>query len=94
MKYKVVFEKKAIKSLSKIDKGQQVIILAWIEKNLVNSNDPKKHGKALKGNLKKYWRYRVGDYRLIADINDDQIQIIIFNIGHRKEIYDSVVESS
>ncbi len=87
MKYKVVYDKKAIKSLSKIDQGQKVIILAWIEKNLVDTNEPKKHGKALKGNLKEYWRYRIGDYRILADINDNQIQIIIINIGHRREIY-------
>lgn len=48
MGYEVVYEKKAIKSLSNIDKGQQNIILAWIEKNLVNTNEPKKYGKSLK----------------------------------------------
>ena len=87
MQYKVIYEKKAIKSLSNIDKGQQTLIISWIEKNLVNTDDPKKHGKALKGNLKEYWRYRIGNYRLLADINDDQIKIIILNIGHRKDIY-------
>lgn len=87
MKYRVFYEKRAIKSLSKIDKGQQVIILAWIEKNLVDTDNPKKYGKALKASYKEYWSYRIGDYRLLADINNDQIQIIIFNIGHRKEIY-------
>ena len=87
MKYRVIYEKKAIKSLSKIDKGQQKIILAWVEKNLVDTYDPKKHGKALKGNLKEYWRYRVGNYRILADINNDQITIIILNISHRKDIY-------
>lgn len=87
MTYSVVYEKKAIKSLSKIDKGQQKIIISWIEKNLVNTDNPKKHGKALKGNFNEYWRYRVGDYRIIADINDSEIKIIIFNISHRKDIY-------
>lgn len=87
MGYEVVYEKKAIKSLSKIDKGQQNIILAWIEKNLVNTNEPKKYGKSLKGDLKEYWRYRVGNYRIIADISDKEIKIIIFNISHRKDIY-------
>lgn len=82
MQYKVIYEKRAIKSLSKIDKGQQNILLAWIEKNLINTDNPKKHGKALKGNLKEYWRYRVGNYRILADINSNQIKIIIFNIGH------------
>lgn len=87
MKYKVVYEKKALKSLSKIDKSQRNIILSWIDKNLVDTDDPKKYGKALKGNLKEYWRYRVGNYRILADIDDKQIKIIIFNIGHRKDIY-------
>ena len=88
MRYQVFYDKKAIKSLEKIDKGQQNIILAWIEKNLVNTDNPKKHGKVLKGNLKDYWRYRVGNYRILADINDGEIKIIIFNIGHRKDIYE------
>lgn len=87
MQYKVVFEKKAIKSLSKIDKGQQNIILAWIEKNLVDTEDPKKYGKALKGSLKNYWRYRVGSYRILADIGNNEITIIVLNISHRKDIY-------
>lgn len=87
MKYKVNYEKKAIKSLSNIDRRQQKLILSWIEKNLVDTNNPKKHGKALKGNLKEYWRYRIGNYRILADINNYEIKIIIINIGHRKEIY-------
>lgn len=88
MTYKLVYERKAIKSLSKIDKGQQKMILAWIEKNLVGTDNPKRYGKALKGSLKEYWRYRVGNYRILADIQDDKVKILIFNIGHRKEIYD------
>lgn len=87
MTYQVVYDKKAIKSLSKIDRGQQNIILAWVEKNLVNTDNPKKYGKVLKGNLNEYWRYRVGNYRILADINENEIKIIIFNLGHRKDIY-------
>lgn len=87
MNYHVVYEKKALKSFSKLDKGQQKMILGWIEKNLMNTENPKVHGKALKGNLKEYWRYRVGNYRLLADIDDQQIKIIILNVGHRKDIY-------
>ncbi|MFC3900677.1 type II toxin-antitoxin system RelE family toxin [Aliicoccus persicus] len=87
MAYQVIYTKKAIKSLKRIDSNQQKIIISWIEKNLINTNDPKQHGKALKGNLKDYWKYRVGNYRILADIDDKQIKIIIFNIGHRKNIY-------
>ena len=87
MKYQVVYTKKAIKSLSKIDRSQQRLIVSWIEKNLINTDNPRALGKSLKADLKEYWRYRVGSYRILADIDNDQIKIIIFNIGHRKDIY-------
>ena len=88
MKYQVLYTKKAIKQLSKIDVNQRNIILAWIEKNLVGMENPKIHGKALKSNLRDYWRYRIGDYRIITEINDDEIKIIVVGIGHRKDIYE------
>ncbi|MDD4001002.1 MAG: type II toxin-antitoxin system RelE/ParE family toxin [Bacilli bacterium] len=87
MKYLIVFDKNADKQLRKIDTTQQRIIVNWIIKNLENTNDPRIFGKSLKGNLKDYWRYRVGDYRIIAEINDDEIKILIIEIGHRKDIY-------
>ncbi|MCY3067574.1 MULTISPECIES: type II toxin-antitoxin system RelE family toxin [Aerococcus] len=65
----------------------KVFILSWIEKNLVNTEYPRKQGKALKGDLSAYWRYRVGNYRLIAEIKDNTIEINIINIRHRKDIY-------
>ena len=87
MDYKVAYERKAIKQLAKIEKGQQNILLAWIKKNLVETNNPRKHGKLLTGPLKGYWRYRVGNYRILADIKDSEVTIIVINIGHRKDIY-------
>ena len=87
MSYKVVYTKKAIKSLQKIDEAQQRLIIAWIEKNLIDTEDPRALGKGLKGYLKAYWRYRVGNYRILADTDGDEIKIIIFNIGPRKDIY-------
>lgn len=81
MKYKICFEKSAYKQLSKIDITQQRIIVSWIMKNLENTNNTIAIGKTLKGKLKTYRRYRVGNYRIIADINDTEIKIIIVNIG-------------
>lgn len=89
MAYRVVYEKRAIKSLSKIDKGQQRMIVSWIEKNLIDATNPKQHGKPLKGGLKDYWRYRVGNYRILADIDQDEVKILIVDVGHRKNIYKS-----
>lgn len=85
--YKVEFTESALKQLKKIDKQAVRIIKNWVVKNLVNCENPKNHGKALTGNLKGIWRYRVGDYRLFANIHDEIITIIIFEIGHRREIY-------
>ncbi len=85
--YKVEFTESAVKQLKKLDKQTVRVIKNWVIKNLVNSTDPRLHGKALKGNLNGIWRYRVGDYRLLATIKEDIITIYIFEIGHRREIY-------
>ena len=75
------------KQLKKLDKQTVRVIKNWVIKNLVNTPDPRLHGKALKGNLKGIWRYRVGDYRLFASIEEEIITISIFEIGHRRDIY-------
>ena len=85
--YEVRLGKKAQKSLKKMDKNDSRIIMAWISKNLVNCEDPYIHGKSLEGNLKGKWRYRVGDYRLICNIDDEKVVILILEAGHRREIY-------
>ncbi len=87
MGYDVVYSKEAIKSLKKIDKGQRILLYNWIERNLINIENPRSNGKVLNGNLKDYWRYRVGEYRIIADIQDKNITIVIVNVGHRREVY-------
>lgn len=85
--YKVEYAESVLKELKKLDRQTARIIINWINKNLVDCRDPRQHGKALKGNLAGIWRYRVGDYRLFANIHDDIITIEIFEVGHRKEIY-------
>lgn len=87
MMYKVEFTERAKKELKKLDKATVRIILAWIKKNLENCQNPRQHGKSLTGNRGGEWRYRVGDYRLIAEIQDDRIVILILEIGHRRNIY-------
>lgn len=86
-KYNVKFSEKALKELAKLDKPISRLIINWVIKNLEYTDNPRQHGKALTGNLKGIWRYRVGDYRLFAEINDDEIFIFIFEIAHRSKIY-------
>ncbi|MCK9544075.1 MAG: type II toxin-antitoxin system RelE/ParE family toxin [Novosphingobium sp.] len=87
-KYIVEISPQAKKQLKKIDTYASKKIVTWIDKNLVNCVDPYLQGKPLKGNLSNHWRYRIGDYRLISQIDNNKIKIIIVSVGHRKEIYD------
>lgn len=87
MSYKVEYSKYAQKQIKKMDLYTKVMLMRWITKNLVNCANPRIHGKALKGNLKNQWRYRVGDYRILCDIEDDNLIILVINVRHKKEIY-------
>ncbi len=88
MKYKVEYTDKAIKSLRKLDPSVRKFIRAWIDKNLIDCENPRIHGKGLTANRSGQWRYRVGDYRILADIQDDKLVIIVIEVGHRREVYD------
>ena len=87
MKYTVVYSKQSIKELKKLNRSIAVFIKSWIEKNLVGCENPRIHGKAQKGNLATLWRYRIGDYRLVCDIRDNECIILAVAIGHRREVY-------
>jgi len=87
MGYDVQLSDNALKALKRIDRYQARLIIAWLDKNLQGCKNPRLHGKSLTGNKKGYWRYRVGSYRIIADIQDNIVRIEIVNIGHRREIY-------
>ncbi|SFP68748.1 type II toxin-antitoxin system RelE family toxin [Salibacterium halotolerans] len=86
--YQVRFEKRAQKALKKMDKYQAGIIMAWIKKNLEGTAEPGVHGKGLTANRSGEWRYRVGEYRIIAHIDDEAITILILEVGHRRDIYE------
>lgn len=86
-RYSLYYTKEAKKALKKLDKPILVMLKAWIEKNLTNTDDPRRYGKALKEKYSGYWRYRVGNYRLICEIRDRELVIILIDLGHRGEIY-------
>lgn len=85
--YKLILSKEFIKQLSKLDKYAANSILIWLEKNIDRTENPRKYGKALIGNMKGFWRYRVGQYRVICQINDNELIVVAVNGGHRKDIY-------
>ena len=79
--YDLIYDKKYLKSLKKLDIQAQKIITNWIENNLLNCEEPRFSGKPLTGNFKGLWRYRIGSYRLLAKIDDDKL--MIFAIDRR-----------
>jgi mRNA interferase RelE/StbE len=87
MKYQVETTPRFDKAISKLDKHIQKIIKSWIIKNLVNTNNPRIHGKGLTANMAGQWRYRIGDYRLICEIQDEKLIILMLDVGHRRDIY-------
>ena len=85
--YRVIIKESALKQMKKLDPSMNRIIKNWIVKNLLDTDNPRLHGKALTGNLKGIWRYRVGDYRIFADIQEDILTIFIFEVAHRRDVY-------
>ncbi len=88
MSYKVILSEEVVVTLKKMDKAMAARIYSWIRKNLEGCENPRRTGKALVGNHSGGWRYRIGDYRLLARIEDDVVTIYIFEVGHRSTDYD------
>ena len=87
MSYKVEFSETASKQYTKLDKFTQKLIAAYINKNLNGTDNPRRVGKPLKGSLRGLWRYETGDYRLVCDIRDNALLILVVKMGHRREVY-------
>lgn len=85
--YQVHYSKRAQKQIKKLDRGVQWLLFSWIDKNLDGTANPRQHGKGLVGDRSNEWRYRIGDYRLICDIQDNKMIILALEVGRRKEVY-------
>lgn len=86
MTWAINFDKKAKKELVSLDKSTQKQIDKFLLK-LIKSANPRQFGEALKGNMQSFWRYRVGDYRLICNIEENVLTVIVLHVKHRKEVY-------
>jgi mRNA interferase RelE/StbE len=85
--YTVIFSERALTDLRKLDKSVAVTIYRWVQNHLDGTEDPRRSGKALSGDFAGFWRYRVGKYRLIAEIRDTEIIVEIVSVGHRANVY-------
>ena len=88
MAWRVEFEDAALKELAKLDKPVARRILAFLRERVAVLDDPRSVGEALKGSsLGDFWKYRVGDYRVIAHIEDGALRILVLEVGNRREVY-------
>ena len=88
MAWKVELDPAAERELGKIDPQHARRILAFLHERVATLDDPRSIGEALKGSrLGIYWKYRVGDYRIICRIEEERVVVLVLAIGHRREIY-------
>lgn len=88
MVWRVEFEDAALKELAKLDKPVSRRILAFLRERVAVLDDPRSVGEALKGSkLGEFWKYRVGDYRVIANIEDGALRVLVLKVGNRREVY-------
>ena len=85
--FSIRFTKRAVKELKKLDTPVKKMVVSWIEKNIKGTTNPRLYGKALTGDKRNYWRYRVGNYRIIAEIRDTELVIVALSIAHRSDAY-------
>lgn len=88
MAWRIEFEDVAMKELAKLDKQVARRILAFLRERVAVLDDPRSLGEALKGSkLGEFWKYRVGDYRIITIIEDGVMRILVLKVGNRREVY-------
>jgi mRNA interferase RelE/StbE len=81
------FDERALKELRKLDRKAQQDIIDYLDGRVAGKSDPRRFGKALQADLAGLWRYRVGDYRILCQIKDGLLLILVISVGHRKNIY-------
>jgi len=84
--WRIEITRSATKQIAKLDHQGQKSILRFLRERL-SADNPRQWGRALQGEKRGLWRYRVGDYRLICDIQDEKITILVLELGHRKDVY-------
>ena len=86
MAWRIEITRTASRQITKLDHQPQKSILHFLRKRLMVAGNPRQWGGALQGEKRGLWRYRVGDYRLICDIQDEMITILVLELGHRKDV--------
>ena len=82
------FDERAFKELRKFGTQAQRDILSYLDARISGEDDPRRFGKGLKADLAGLWRYRVGDYRILCQIRDRELLVLVVAVGHRRDVYE------
>jgi len=85
--WRVEFDHRAKRELDKLDRPARERIARLLRERIATGEDPRRIGEALRGEKVTLWKYRIGDYRLICDIQDNRVTVLVLAVGHRREIY-------
>ncbi len=83
----LIFDTKFDKQFNRLSQVNKERIMDFLENRVLKHHNPKTLAKQLTGNLSGYWSFRVGDYRIIADIEEDAFTILAIEVGHRRDVY-------
>lgn len=87
MKWAYRFDERALKELKKLGHPAQRDVIAYLDERVAGAADPRRFGKELKSDLAGLWRYRIGDYRILCQIIDHELLVLVVAVGHRKDVY-------
>jgi mRNA interferase RelE/StbE len=82
------FDERAFKELRKLGTQAQRDIISYLDERISGEDDPRRFGKGLKADLAGLWRYRVGDYRILCQIRDRELLVLVVAVGNRRDVYE------
>jgi len=85
--WRIEFEAEAMKELARLDRQAQERIRRYLRERIAPSENPRDFGEPLRRNLAGFWKYRVGNYRIVVEIQDEAILVLVLRIGHRSKVY-------
>jgi mRNA interferase RelE/StbE len=85
--WRVEFDQAAVRDLRKLGSDAERRVLRYLRERIAGSEDPRRYGHALVGDRSGFWRYRIGDYRIVAVIEDKRFVVLVVTIAHRREVY-------
>ncbi len=88
MAWRVEFEADADREMQRLGEAAAARIVKYLRTRLATAENPRRFGRPLRADLHGYWRYRVGDYRVIARLIEERVLVLIVRVGHRKDVYD------